>query len=437
MEEIKLTGNNRLPKYWAVQCPEEDDDDYPLFLNTVIRYICEVIGEHWNGNSCGDYYGYDGDKEFKGTNVYSDMKSFINNPTLLTLQEFIECFKEDSTKLNELPEEYIVECKNADETNEVNRYFYKVPERIKLNHWKYLICSNTLCLSDGQPNGATIENRIQEEYSHFPVFTFEEWKSMVDGFVLPEKWFVKVTSVNDYKEHALSKGYDITHYWIQEYEGKEYYYYSEIYWGHQGFVGRAYFPEEFTEITLEQFNKYVLKNNNNKNTQSGKLNNLNKNNMDSFTVSGSATLKEAFAKELGVEFFDSKTLDFQYIGSEEEGTLQGYIYKEEVHFDLPKEWDNAVEYGKQYYSAKVTEVYFGDLLLKITKGDDYAETCYGRIYKSNIEDVLSMFNNTGIEICGYSLQINGGDVDNIKINFGCKIDTVGKAKEILSIFNNN
>lgn len=94
MEEIKLSGKNKLPKYWVVQCPSEEQE-IELFRNTVIRYIREVIGEKWKGDAIGYYYGYDGRDDFNGTVCSYNLSNFKNNPTLLTLQQFINCFKKE------------------------------------------------------------------------------------------------------------------------------------------------------------------------------------------------------------------------------------------------------------------------------------------------------------------------------------------------------
>ena len=81
--------------------------------------------------------------------------------------------------------------------------------------------------------------------------------------ILPDKWRVKVTSVEDYKEDALKKGYELNSSWIENKEGIEYWYYSErVYdFEHPNFVSLEK-VDEYLEITFEQFKNYVLKQDN-------------------------------------------------------------------------------------------------------------------------------------------------------------------------------
>ena len=75
-----------LPEYWVVQLTEENHE---LFKKTVIPYLQNTYGEFWSGIGY-KYYGFDGSKEFKGTNCYNFLEDFKNNPVLLTLNEFIK-----------------------------------------------------------------------------------------------------------------------------------------------------------------------------------------------------------------------------------------------------------------------------------------------------------------------------------------------------------
>ena len=75
-----------LPEYWVV---ERTEDNKVLFKQTVIQYLLDTYGEYWYGTGY-KYYGFDGSKEFKGTNCYNFLEDFKNNPVLLTLNEFIK-----------------------------------------------------------------------------------------------------------------------------------------------------------------------------------------------------------------------------------------------------------------------------------------------------------------------------------------------------------
>lgn len=78
-----MTDLSKLPKYWVVK-----NDGSQLFIDTVIKVLNEIgsnMGIPWKGTAKEQYYGYDGD-----TNTYININSFSNNPTILTLEQFIE-----------------------------------------------------------------------------------------------------------------------------------------------------------------------------------------------------------------------------------------------------------------------------------------------------------------------------------------------------------
>ena len=107
-EFMKLT--NKLPKNWVVQC----DTTNPNWAK-VINYLHEIHGEKWSGHMNGSYYGYDGGSEFKGTNTGKDLSRFSNNPTVLTIEEFVQLTKQNTEEmakstatLTELPEYWVV-----------------------------------------------------------------------------------------------------------------------------------------------------------------------------------------------------------------------------------------------------------------------------------------------------------------------------------------
>lgn len=91
--------NNRLiclPKYWVVLMTENNKEQ---FIEHVISYLDEI--DHNSGSSWLDnlnpldfnvYYGFDGNDSFNGTNSYllEEYGYFENNPTILTLDEFID-----------------------------------------------------------------------------------------------------------------------------------------------------------------------------------------------------------------------------------------------------------------------------------------------------------------------------------------------------------
>ena len=98
---------NKLPKYWVVK-----NDGSKKYFDIVLKYINKKYNRRWCG-SFFFYYGFDGNAKYNGTNAYHDIESFINNPTLLTLDEFIELSKEVDEFV--LPEKWIVKINSKEE----------------------------------------------------------------------------------------------------------------------------------------------------------------------------------------------------------------------------------------------------------------------------------------------------------------------------------
>lgn len=73
----------KLPKYWVVDISKDRERG----RNTVVKYLRMVYKTKWGGTL--NFYGYDGNAHCKGTNGYDYIKGFINNPVLLTIDEFI------------------------------------------------------------------------------------------------------------------------------------------------------------------------------------------------------------------------------------------------------------------------------------------------------------------------------------------------------------
>jgi hypothetical protein len=93
----KMNKQNKLPKYWCVK-----NDGSQLFKDTVVKYM-KTIYPNWEGSDVGSYYGFTDSSWLNGTDCNANIKRLHNNPTLLTLQEFIDLtteqveFKDDSS----------------------------------------------------------------------------------------------------------------------------------------------------------------------------------------------------------------------------------------------------------------------------------------------------------------------------------------------------
>ena len=80
-----MKTKNSLPKYWVVQCNTSNPN-----WRKVIDYLKNVHGKRWEGVCETAYYGYDGGKGWYGTNTFNYISLFENNPTLLTIEQFVE-----------------------------------------------------------------------------------------------------------------------------------------------------------------------------------------------------------------------------------------------------------------------------------------------------------------------------------------------------------
>lgn len=86
---------NALPQYWIVQ-----QDGTELYIKEVIEYLNSYVkifpyhGTNWK------YYGVDGSTDNGGTAYADSIEKFKNNPTLLTLEEFIRL---KNSSLEEFP----------------------------------------------------------------------------------------------------------------------------------------------------------------------------------------------------------------------------------------------------------------------------------------------------------------------------------------------
>jgi len=79
---------NNLPKYWIV-----NNDGSKLFQDTVIQYLSTRYEANWAGTFESFYYWVDGNDDFNSTNFFCNKNEFENNPTVLTISQFIELTK--------------------------------------------------------------------------------------------------------------------------------------------------------------------------------------------------------------------------------------------------------------------------------------------------------------------------------------------------------
>ena len=143
----------KLPAYFVIK----RDSDNPLW-GKYIKWLNKIYGINWVGDAISYiYYGYDGTGPFGGTNCWSSLEEFENNPTLLTLEEWDEIVNPKTLKVGDKVDihglEYsVIRCGN-------NSYFmsykYGVNSKIFTNLLlnKLIFTKNVLgYFNDGKSN---------------------------------------------------------------------------------------------------------------------------------------------------------------------------------------------------------------------------------------------------------------------------------------------
>lgn len=161
-----------LPKYFIIL----RDATNPLW-DKYIEWIYDTYGESWTG-TYQEYYGYDGGKEWKGTNVYDNPKKFINNPTIITLDYWNECVNGV-----QLPEKWCV--KITRENNGIIGAWYNKQCHTacysSISTERPYMASHTLDPQrESIMKGTSILNcRLKEPTIEFPEITFEQFKKYI------------------------------------------------------------------------------------------------------------------------------------------------------------------------------------------------------------------------------------------------------------------
>ena len=119
---------NRLPKYWIVK-----NDFSQKYKDSVLKYLNQEYNTELLG--FGEYYG-NGDGYWR---CNSSIELFKNNPTLLTLDEFIELSKPIDEFV--LPEKWCVKC-TKENYLVLDKWFYEKTKKHRLDsdkcsYWHY------------------------------------------------------------------------------------------------------------------------------------------------------------------------------------------------------------------------------------------------------------------------------------------------------------
>lgn len=115
--------NNKLPPFWCVKRDKNNPD-----WQKVIDYLNIIYGsKYYTGDAdYYVYYGYDNNNYLKGTNNNENVSCFENNPTLLTIEQFVEM-----TEVFVLPEKWCIKAKLKEEENVINNYARSIGGK----HW--------------------------------------------------------------------------------------------------------------------------------------------------------------------------------------------------------------------------------------------------------------------------------------------------------------
>lgn len=276
-----------------------------------------------------------------------------------------------------LPKEYLVKCNSEQETNIVSLEITKEPVNCT---WGLFIVSPELKTSF---SCRYEESSLPVKYEKLPKFTFKQWKELFyqKEFVLPERWCIKWGNKENsiiIQEYLESKDPEKKN-WIHshtahddafvDYKNSYYSYHSEA-------------PSGFTEITFEQFKKYVLKQEETMTKQD-------------FTIEGSEALKKAFVEESGLtDNFSDLTGQEYYLTSK--AMCKGFHVtsrKKPKHFILPSQWEEALQYVKEYFAKDEFNV--GDKVVILTNG------LGGALNINSVGTITKKDNSTSFQVEGH------------------------------------
>lgn len=123
-----------LPEYFTIR----QDSTNPLWLK-YIKWLNKTFKTNWGGDNYRSLYGYDGGLEFNGTQSFSSIRSFKNNPVEMTLVVWDEIVnkQEDQKRKWRADFKCIYWCvSTAGELNEVMEYNHDIDD-LRFNFGNY------------------------------------------------------------------------------------------------------------------------------------------------------------------------------------------------------------------------------------------------------------------------------------------------------------
>ena len=352
------------------------------------------------------------------------------------------------TKITSLPEEYIVECKNANEAKEVNHFYYN--DDITY-HWEYIICRKCYKLSHDH---RAISSEITEENKHLPILSYDEWYSLVNAktYTLDElqnndNVVVFIETEEQWKQLKETGMFRMAPHFCGAY----------CYSLYQGtFVSNSTKTNagQYRGKEIVQFNQIIF---NKPKTETMKK--------QPFAITGSTVLKEAFIKEAKLSVYNEDTINYYYLipdKNKKNSVIGAGCNSDKIEFVLPKDYEAAMNYVKEYW--KEEEFKAGDWLVyceKAPKDCAIISINLGGCYKFNglavvnekgksiplkgICDITNCFRKATEEeikkatelpnMAGYEAKVSEG-----KLHYGCKefskeeINTIIAASGVLEKF---
>ena len=149
---------NRLPKYWVVKNPTQIVKDYLAKTYNVPDVL------RWNHN----FIGFDGTKAYNGVHGTTCLEYLVNDPAILTLDEFIELSKEVDEFV--LPEKWCVKC-TKESYSVLDKWFFQKTGKHRLDankcsYWHY-------------PENSDGNSTSSEIWYGYKEITFEQFQKYV------------------------------------------------------------------------------------------------------------------------------------------------------------------------------------------------------------------------------------------------------------------
>ena len=195
----------------------------------MLTYLYKVHNEFWHGDSIDNCYGYIGGNRFNGTICFpaSDLKHILNNPKILTLDEFIELSKEVDESV--LPEKWYVEVSNELDSKEIQDYFKVNSYQSSTGKWFYTSDKSVKSIKEDILEGYT--EITFEEFTKYVLKQDSMSKFRIKGTKLPliptetpyrvDKWGRTDFKLSTENKKHISFGY-------KEYKGEMYILHEEI-----------------------------------------------------------------------------------------------------------------------------------------------------------------------------------------------------------------